>query len=583
MRNHIGNIVTGSARRISRGITVFLLFLAFVPAAFSQAIIDYSAVHHPVAGREGMVVSQNYYASEIGAEILRKGGNAVDAAVAVGFGLSVSLPRAGNLGGGGFMIVHLAKENKTIAIDYREKAPAAAHRDFFLDKDGNVDESKSRYSLLSAGVPGTVAGLYHALEKYGTMSWDEVIKPAEDLARKGITVSFDMAENLARRDRLRQNKETCRVYFKPGCVPYEAGETMVLKDLAETLKRLRKNGPEEFYTGRTAKLIVEEMERNGGRITLEDLKAYNVREREPVRGSFRGYEVISMPPPSSGGVHIVQMLNMLDKLPVADSGAGSALSVHYLTEIFKRAYADRSKYLGDPDFADVPVKGLTDPAYAAELAKQIKACCVTPSSQILPGDPLPYESPDTTHFSVMDKWGNAVVNTYTLNFSYGTGITVPGTGMLINNEMDDFSAKPGVPNAFGLIGGEANAIEAGKRPLSSMTPTMVMKNGKPYLLTGSPGGSRIISTVFQLLVNVLVFDMNVAEATSRPRIHHQWLPDVLQMEPGFSPDTVSVLRSMGYEIRKGWTMGSLQSIMYRDGVFLGAADPRRPGARAVAP
>ncbi|WP_321393779.1 gamma-glutamyltransferase [Emcibacter sp.] len=561
----------------------FLLFLIFIPQAFAQAIIDYSSIHHPVVGREGMVVSQNYYASEIGAEILRKGGNAVDAAVAVGFGLAVTLPRAGNLGGGGFMIVHLVDQNKTIAIDYREMAPAAAHRDFFLDKEGNVDQEQTRYSLKSAGVPGTVAGLHHALEKYGTMSWADVIEPAEKLARKGFKVSFDMAENLASRARLRNNDETCRVYFKPGCVPYEAGETMVLGDLAKSLKRLRKNGPAEFYMGKTARLLVAEMERAGGSITLEDLKAYDVKEREPVRGNFREYEVVSMPPPSSGGVHIIQMLNMLDKLPVAKDGAGSALSVHYLTEILKRAYADRSKYLGDPDFTDVPVKGLTDPAYAAELVKQIRACCVTPSMEILPGDPLPYESPDTTHFSVMDKWGNAVVNTYTLNFSYGAGITIPGTGILMNNEMDDFSAKPGVPNGFGLIGGDANAIEAGKRPLSSMTPTMVMKDGKPYLLTGSPGGSKIISSVFQILVNVLVFDMNLAEATASPRIHHQWLPDVLLIEPGFSPDTLTILKSMGYETEQGSTMGSVQSIMHRDGVFLGVADSRRPGARAVAP
>nr|WP_210414185.1 gamma-glutamyltransferase [Luteithermobacter gelatinilyticus] len=507
----------------------------------------------------------------------------MDAAVAVGLALAVTLPRAGNLGGGGFMMVYLAEEQKTIAIDYREMAPKAAHRDLFLNKNGNVDHKKARFSLLSAGVPGTPAGLHHALQNYGTMSWQEVIEPAIELAEKGITVSFDLAHNLKSRLHLRFYKATCEAYFKTDCAPYEAGETLIQEELAWSLTQLRDHGPDAFYKGAIADKIVAEMKRSGGLITKEDLAAYTVREREPVQGTFHGYDIISMPPPSSGGVHIIQMLNMLEQFDLEKTGPNSAATIHILAEVMKRAYADRSKYLGDPDFTEVPVKGLTHKAYARELAAQIRACCITPSSDIQPGAASKYESPDTTHYSVMDKWGNVVSNTYTLNFSYGSGITIPGTGILMNNEMDDFSAKPGVPNAFGLLGGDANAIEPGKRPLSSMTPTIVLKDGKPYLVTGSPGGSRIISTVLQTLINVLVYDMNVAEAVSRPRMHHQWMPDILFVEPGFNPDTLHLLEKMGYTLRQTSTMGSVQSIQYRDGLFFGGSDPRRPGAGAVAP
>ncbi len=552
-----------------------------VQATEKAAIIQYNTLHHPVIGKKGMVVSQRAVASQVGADILKGGGNAVDAAVAVGFALAVTLPRAGNLGGGGFMLIHLAKENRTIALDYREMAPAAAHRDMFLDRDGNVDEQKARFSLLSAGVPGTVAGLSFALEHYGTMTLSEVIEPAIQLAKQGITVSYDLSERIKERPHLR-TPSTCRIYFKKGCIPYEAGERLVQKDLAWSLRQIQQNGPGAFYRGAIARKITREMKRNGGLITMKDLAAYHPVVRKPVSGHFKGYEVVSMPPPSSGGVHIIQMLNILDHFPLKDSGSNSAAALHYMTETMKRAYADRSKYLGDPDHVTVPVKGLVSRQYAAALAGEIRACCVTPSDRILPGAALEYESPDTTHFSVMDRWGNAVSNTYTLNFSFGSGHSIPGTGILMNNEMDDFSAKPGVPNAFGLLGAAANAIAPGKRPLSSMTPTIIFKEGRPYLVTGSPGGSRIITTVLQMLVNVLVHDMNVAEATHTPRIHHQWYPDILLMEPGFSPDTIKILKGMGYNITPSGTMGSLQSIQWKNGFFFGAPDPRRPGAAAIA-
>lgn len=562
------------------GLIVISLWIYPVQAD-EKAIVQYNTLHHPVIGKKGMVVSQRAIASQIGADILQKGGNAVDAAVAVGFALAVTLPRAGNLGGGGFMLVHLTKENKTIALDYREMAPAAAHRDMYLDKDGNVDEKKARFSLLSAGVPGTVAGLSYALDHYGTMPLSVVIEPAIQLAEQGITVSYDLSEGIKERPRLR-TPSTCKVYFKKDCVPYEAGETLVQKDLAWSLRQIQENGPDAFYKGAIARKITQEMKRNGGLITMKDLAVYHPVVRKPVSGHFRGYEIVSMPPPSSGGVHIIQMLNILDHFPLKDTGPNSAATLHYMVETMKRAYADRSKYLGDPDYVAVPVKGLVSKQYAAALAGEIKACCVTPSDDILPGAVAKYESPDTTHFSVMDRWGNAVSNTYTLNFSFGSGHSIPGTGILMNNEMDDFSAKLGVPNAYGLLGASANAIAPGKRPLSSMTPTIVFKDGKPYLVTGSPGGSRIITTVLQMLINVLVYDMNVAEATHNPRIHHQWYPDILLMEPGFSPDTIKLLKDMGYKIKRSSTMGSLQSIQWKNGLFFGASDPRRPGAGAKA-
>ena len=548
-------------------------------------IVEYNSINHPVIDDKGMVVSQRMIASEVGAEILKKGGNAVDAAVATGLALAVVLPRAGNLGGGGFMVVYLKEEDKTIAIDYREKAPSAATRDLFLDENGDYDRKKAQFSLLSAGVPGSVAGFHHALTNYGTLSWQEVLEPAIRLAEKGFVIPHDLANTLASkryRERLSSNPAAAKVFFKEDKGLYSAGEILIQKDLASTLKELSKNGPDAFYSGKIAQLIVEEMERNGGLITLEDLKNYNVAERQPLEGSYKGYEIVSMPPSSSGGTHLIQMLNMLEEFPVKEMGFGSADTIHILAEVMKRAYADRSKYLGDSDFYKVP-SSLTSKKYAISLNKDISLDKVTPSEDVSPGDPYPYESPDTTHFSVMDSYGNAVSNTYTLNFSYGSGLMITGTGMLINNEMDDFSSKPGTPNGYGLLGSEANAIEGNKRPLSSMTPTIIFKDQKPYMVFGSPGGSRIITTVLQVALNVMEHEMNIAQAVHSPRIHHQWLPEVLMIEKGFGSDTEKLLKSKGYRLYPSSTMGSVQAIVKEGNYFYGSADPRRPSAGVATP
>lgn len=564
-----------------------LMALALVGAsslvAAQDVVLRYPARHHPVTDAGGMVVTQNQLASEVGAQILADGGNAVDAAVAIGFALAVTLPRAGNLGGGGFMLVYLSRENKTISIDYREVAPASASRDMFLGRDGELDKSRVRFTRDAAGVPGTVAGMHHALSRYGTMRWKDVIKPAIELAANGVVVSPDLANSLQRsRSRLSAYPETMRVFFKPDGAPYVVGETFKQRDLARSLSEIANRGPAAFYEGGIAEKIVADMQANDGPITAADLAAYKVVEREPVRGTYRGLDVVSMPPPSSGGVHIVQMLNVLENFPLAEFGHGSATTIHIMAEAMRVAYADRSKYLGDPDFFDVPGEWLMSKDYARQIADGINLEAARPSSDVGPGVIPRYESPDTTHYSVMDSAGNAVANTYTLNFSFGSGITLTGTGILLNNEMDDFSAKPGVPNAFGLLGGEANAIAANKRPLSSMTPTMIFKNGKPYIVTGSPGGSRIITTVLQLLVNVIDFDMNAADAVSAPRIHHQWFPDKLFHEIGFSADTLRLLAGLGHDTTATpFSMGSVQTIVAKDGFLHGAADPRRPNSAAI--
>ncbi len=578
-------------------LSVYLMFRKFIPVLTivfisfgiqsnsSLPIIEYNSINHPVISKTGMVVSQRQSASEVGAEILRKGGNAVDAAVATGLALAVVLPRAGNLGGGGFMVVYLKDKDETITIDYRERAPSAAHRDLFLDENGNYDKNKAQFSLLSAGVPGTVAGLHHALTKYGTMTWQEVLEPSIRLAEQGFSVPHDLANILASeryKKRLSSNEAAAKSYYKTDKSNYQAGEILKLPDLAWTLKQLSDNGPDAFYKGEIAKKIVKEMERNGGLITAQDLKNYTPVERSPVEGTYKNFKIVSMPPASSGGIHLIQMLNMIEEFPIKDMGFGSADSIHLLAEVMKRAYADRSKHLGDMDFYDVPYS-LMSKEYSTFLNKSISISSITPSKDILAGDPHPYESPDTTHFSVMDRYGNAVSNTYTLNFSYGSGIMIPGTGMLMNNEMDDFSSKPGTPNGYGLLGSEANSIEANKRPLSSMTPTIIFKDNKPYLVLGSPGGSRIITTVLQVALNVMEHDMNVAQAVNSPRIHHQWLPEVLMIEKGFGPDTEKLLREKGYRLYPSSTMGSVQAILKDGEYFYGAADPRRPGSGAVAP
>ena len=564
---------------------VIFTILSFPFFSNDLPIVEYGSINHPVIDDEGMVVSQRMIASEVGAQILAQGGNAVDAAVATGLALAVVLPRAGNLGGGGFMVIYLKEEDKTIAIDYREKAPSAATRDLFLDENGDYDRKKAQFSLLSAGVPGSVAGFHHALTRYGTLTWEEVLQPAIKLAEDGFVIPHDLANTLASkryRDRLSADPAAAKVFFKKNKEIYSAGEILIQKDLAWTLKQLSQNGPDAFYAGEIAKLIVKEMEINGGLITLEDLKNYNVAERQPLIGNYKGYKVVSMPPSSSGGTHLIQMLNMLEDFPIKEMGFGSADTIHILAEVMKRAYADRSKYLGDSDFYKVP-SSLISKKYAKALNKEISLDQVTPSNEISPGNPYPYESPDTTHFSVMDNYGNAVSNTYTLNFSYGSGKMIPGTGMLINNEMDDFSSKPGTPNGYGLLGSEANAIEGNKRPLSSMTPTIIFKDQKPYMVFGSPGGSRIITTVLQVALNVMEHEMNIAQAVHSPRMHHQWLPDVLMLEKGFGSDTEKLLESKGYKLYQSSTMGSVQAIVKEGSYFYGSADPRRPSAGVATP
>ena len=532
-----------------------------------------------------MVASQNRWSSAVGAEILAAGGNAVDAAVATGFSLAVTLPRAGNIGGGGFMLVHDAESGADIAIDFREMAPVRATRDMYLDENGDVDPSRSKFGHLAAGVPGTVAGLWHAHQKYGKLPWADVVAPAVRQARDGIPVSYDLARILTtNQHRYCANEATCGYFYKPDGVPYEPNEVLVQSDLAKTLQLIADKGADAFYRGEVADMIIAEMERGGGLIDAESLAAYEAVEREVVRGTYRGYDIVSMPPPSSGGVHIVQMLNILENFPVAEMGAGSADSIHLLAEAMRLAYADRSQHLADPDQYDVPVTWLTSKSYAEGLAATIDMGKAKRSRDVAPGvEPNP-EGIDTTHYSVIDSDGNAALVNYTINFSFGSGVSVPGAGFLLNNEMDDFVAKPGVPNAFGLIGGEANAIAGRKRPLSSMSPLMIFDDGELVLATGSPGGSLIITSVLQLIVNVIDHGMNLAEATIAPRIHHQWYPNRIVVETGISPDTIRLLEAKGHEVvRTSSKMGSLQSVGYHDGVFLGASDTRRPNAAAVAP
>ncbi|GAA5317030.1 MAG: gamma-glutamyltransferase [Candidatus Pelagadaptatus aseana] len=565
-----------------RGLMLVLMVLLAPVHGWAQApILRDPGIFHPVVATKGMVATQHRLASEVGARILSQGGNAVDAAVAVGFSLAVVLPRAGNLGGGGFMLLHLAEDNKTLAIDYREMAPAAAHRDMFLDQSGQVDSDKSRFSHAAAGVPGTVAGLIYVQEQYGLLSLQQVLQPAIEQAEQGFAVTHDLSSKLQAYKHLKNNPATRAAYFKQGGEAYQAGEILRQSDLAWSLKQIQMQGGEAFYQGAIAERLVAEMQRAGGLITAEDLANYKVVVRDVVRGDYRGYGIASMPPPSSGGVHLVQMLNVLEQAPLGQYGYGSADAMHWMAETMKRAYADRSKHLGDPDFVPVPVAQLTSKDYGRYLFGQIDGERATPANEVHPAEHFDHESRDTTHYSIMDAEGNAVANTYTLNFSFGSGITVPGTGILLNNEMDDFSAKPGVPNAYGLLGAEANRIEGGKRPLSSMTPTIVFKGDKPWLVTGSPGGSRIITTTLQAIVNTIDHKMNVAAAVSVPRFHNQWLPDKVFVEPGFSPDTVKLLELRGHGVKQVRGMGSAQSIMWEDGVFYGAADPRKPDAAAV--
>ncbi|EED36648.1 gamma-glutamyltransferase [Luminiphilus syltensis NOR5-1B] len=566
------------------GFIICLTLAAGTPRADTVSPrIDYQTRFQPTVGRAGMVVAAEPLAAEAGLAMLERGGNAVDAAVATGFALAVTLPRAGNLGGGGFMLLHDKETNQQTFIDYRESAPASATRDMYLKADGTVDKALTYFSHKAAGVPGTVAGLIHALNRYGTLDLKTVVAPAIALAEEGFAVSPALHASLsARADRLARNPEANRVYLGGDGVAPAIGDTLRLPDLAMTLKRIAEQGREGFYGGETARLIAEDMSANGGLITLDDLARYQPIEREPVHGTFRGYTVVSSPPPSSGGVHILQMLNLLEPLPMADYGHNSASYLHHLIEVMKLAYADRSLHLGDPDYNWVPTAELIDKEYATERRKLIDRNRATPSVDIAPGNILPPEGTQTTHYSVVDAAGNVVSNTYTINFSFGNGIVVPGTGMLLNNEMDDFAARPGFANAYGLIQGEKNAVAPNRRPLSSMTPTIVFKNDEPWLVTGSPGGSVIITTVLQTILNATVFDMNVAEALAVPRVHHQWEPDKTRIERGISADTQSVLESMGHTLEPSpWNLGRATAIMREGGWLYGFADMRTPGGHVA--
>jgi len=563
-------------------------FLAVNPSTFAAttttaapqtAIYSQMAIHHPVWAKSGMVASQEAMATKIGLDILKQGGNAVDAAVAVGYALAVTLPRAGNLGGGGFMLVYLADKKQVVAIDYREKAPAQASRDMYLDENGEVVPNLSTFHGLAIGTPGTVMGLEHARKTYGTLSREQLIAPAIKLAKDGIVVTADLANSLnALKDRLSKWPNTRDIFFKKDGSNYQPGDILKQEDLAKTLSIISKEGEEGFYQGDVAKAIANSIQAANGVVSEKDLENYNVVERKAIQGTYRGYEVFSMPPPSSGGVHIVQILNMLENYDLAAMGHNSAQHIHTMVESMRRAYADRSLHLGDSDFVKVPVKTLTSKKYAKELVATIDPDKATSSKDIQPDADLPYESDQTTHFSVVDKWGNAATNTYTLNYSYGSGIVAEGTGVLLNNEMDDFSAKPGHANGYGLIGGEANSIAPGKRPLSSMSPTVILKDKELFMVTGTPGGSRIITTTLQVISNVIDYDMNVAEATSATRIHHQWLPDYIRIESGLSADTIKLLEQKGHQLKVESTMGSTQTIMKSEVGLYGASDPRTPSS-----
>jgi gamma-glutamyltranspeptidase/glutathione hydrolase len=531
----------------------------------------------PVHSKSAMVVAQEPLAADVGVAVLKAGGNAVDAAVAVGFALAVTHPTAGNIGGGGFMLVRMA-DGRTAFLDFREKAPLQATRNMYLDAEGKVTKD-SLVGWRASGVPGSVRGFELAHKKFGQKAWANLVTPAVKLAAEGFPLSYSLSQSLknkATSERLAQFPDSKRIFLN-----VEFGERLVQSDLAETLRRIRDRGASDFYEGETAKRLAAAMEANGGTITLADLKNYQVAERTPLRGHYRDYEVITSPPPSAGGVGMLQMFGMLDGSGYEKSGAGSAASIHYVAEVMRRFYADRSEYFGDPDFFKVPIPKLLDPRYISSRRNSIDPQHATSSQQIRPGNLNAYESTETTHYNVVDSDGNAVAVTYTLNGGFGSGVTAPGLGFLLNNEMDDFSAKPGEENMFHLVQGEANAIQPGKRPLSSMTPTILLHGGKLFMVIGAPGGGRIINGVFQVMLNVLDFHMNMQEAIDYPRFHHQWMPDELYMEKGFSPDTAALLRAMGHKLApydaRSPEIARVEAILIDGGWLQGASDGRGNG------
>lgn len=550
-----------------------------VTLVLAGGLYNSADAREPVRARHAMVGAQEPLATDVGVQVLKDGGNAVDAAIAVGFALAVTHPYAGNLGGGGFMLIRFADGRSTF-VDFRERAPEKASRNMYLDASGKPTR-ESLEGWKSSGVPGTVRGFELAHRKYGSRKWAELIEPAIALAEHGFPVSYALAESLKAARNLSQDPESKRIFLKNGTY-FSPGETLTQPELARTLSRIAQNGVKEFYEGETAQKLAEAMARKGGLITLSDLKSYAAMERAPLTGSYRGYGIIAAPPPSAGGIGILQMLAMLESSGYQKSGFGSAGEIEYLAEVMRRYYADRSQYLGDPDFSKLRLTDLLDPGYIKRRRDSIDPNHATPSAKILPGLPAGRDGGETTHYNVVDAQGNAVAVTYTLNEGYGNGITVPGLGFLLNDEMDDFASKPGSPNAFGLIQGEANAIQPGKRPLSSMTPTILTRDGKFFMAVGAPGGARIISAVLQTILNVVDFGMNAQDAVDAPRIHHQWQPDKLYLEPGISPDTVALLQSRGYDVdhSPGLVLARVEAIVNSGGWLQGGSDGRASGKAA---
>jgi len=534
----------------------------------------------PLRAKHGMVVAMEAIAADVGVAVLQKGGNAVDAAVATGFALAVTHPFAGNIGGGGYMLIRLA-DGRTTFIDFRERAPEQSTRNMYLDAQGNLTRA-SVEGWRSSGVPGTVRGFETAVKKYGKRTWAADMAPAIELASKGFPVSYALAEGLKGSRSLASSPESRHIFQKDGTF-YDVGETLVQAELAQTLERISKNGPNEFYEGETARRFADEMSKHGGLISLADLKNYQAIERTPLTGRYKAFSIVTAPPSSSGGIALLEMLGILEGTGYEKAGAGSASAIHYVAEAMRRAYADRNEYVGDPAFVRVPIAGLLDPAYLAKLRSSIDPERATPSDEVRPGRPVGSEQMETTHYSVVDEEGNAVAVTFTLNGGYGNGITVPGLGFLLNNEMDDFASKPGAPNMFGLVQGEANAIAPGKRPLSSMTPTIVLKDGRFFMALGAPGGARISTAVLQVILNVVDFGMNVQDAIDAPRFHHQWLPDKLSLERGISPDTVALLRSRGYDVdySPGVVLAQVAAILSDGGWLQGGSDGRSAAGKAA--
>jgi gamma-glutamyltranspeptidase/glutathione hydrolase len=536
-----------------------------------------------VTAQHGMVSSQEAIATRIGVEILEKGGNAVDAAVAVGFALAVTLPRAGNLGGGGFFVIWLAEKQQAVALDFREIAPQAISTQSFLGPDGKPDTSKSQFTGLGVGVPGSVSGLATALEKFGSGKFTlaDLIAPAIRLARDGIVVENDLALSLAQYQKLISRWPSSEKIFAKGGKVLQSGDRLVQNDLANTLEAIAKHGPDAFYRGEIAEKIAASVRGAGGVMTVDDLANYRSEIRDVVRGTYRGHDILSMPPPSSGGGLLIQILNVLEGYDLGKLGLNSADSIHVMVEAMKRAYADRAQFFGDPYFVKIPLEQLISKEYAAKERGSILLDRATPSSHIRAGNAPKKEGDNTTHYSVVDRFGNAVAATVTLNFSYGLGLVAEGTGVLLNNELDDFALAPGVPNAYGLVGGEANAPGAGKKPLSSMTPTIVLKDGKVFLVTGTPGGSRIITTVLRVVTGVIDHKLNVAEAVSLPRFHHQWLPDQIFTEAGLPENVLTLLRARGHHVTiSDRGAGGANSILVTPDGITGAADGRYLGALA---